>query len=575
MVLGFADNELRGRIPVELGLLSKLKVLTFHSNCLSGDIPPSFGNLSQLGSLNGGQNKLERFIPDTFGQLKNLHSLQLSCNKLTGTIPSSVYYLSFLAFLSVSNNHLQGSLPPDLGLKFPTLKALEVDGNMFTGRVPVSLSNASWLSVLDITSNSFGGKVSLDFGRLPNLSQVGMCSNNLGSREADDLSFLTGLSNSSSLRTVALSGNQFGGVFPEAVTNFSTRFQRLLLGSNRIFGSIPAGIDNLINLQELSLESNHVIGSIPLAICTLQKLEVLVLSRNRISGELPSCLGNLTRLDTFKADGNLIAGTLPPSIGRCTSSKKASNAQSFKYTAFAFAGLLLTLSLVKILGSIEKKERLNIAIDVSSALEYLHHHCLKLIIHRDLKPSNVLLDNAMTAHIGDFGLARFLPNGGRSRSPNHNSSGLVGTIGYAAPAMRPTDSRFKDGLNLHRFAMMAIPAKVMRIVDPTIVPTEEEDLTAENTIRNSRPVNRDSIEECLTSIIGIGVACSMEEPRERMDIIDAAKELRFIKDILLGEWPDFKALVYAVMPKRSQEQSMNLNILQRIYMAIDVAIALP
>ncbi|KAK2993730.1 hypothetical protein RJ640_018351, partial [Escallonia rubra] len=874
MGLGFADNEITGRIPVELGLLSKLLDLTFHSNCLRGDIPPSFGNLSQLEFLNGGQNKLQGFIPDTFGQLKNLLYLQLYCNELTGTIPSSVYNLSFLTVLSVSNNRLQGNLPPDLGLKFPTIKALEVGGNMFTGRVPMSLSNASWLSVLDISSNSFGGKVSLDFGRLPNLLRVIMCSNNLGSREADDLSFLTGLSNSSRLRTVALSGNQFGGVFPEAITNFSTGFQRLLLGSNRIFGSIPAGIENLINLQELSLDRNHVIGSIPSAICTLQKLEVLVLSRNKISGELPSCLGNLTLLSTFKADKNLIEGTLPPSIGRCTSlimldlsrnyihghipeqllcltslsillnlsrnnlmgplplnmgslinlaaldvsqnelsgeipislggcdtlvqlslagnffegnfpsalsnfrglefldvslnnfsgqiptyledlmflrslnlsfndfegevptggifqnltamsflgnyrlcggvpelklpncivenktaRRRPLMLKVFKYTAFAFAGLiLLTLSLVKILWSIEKKEvpssvslssefflkatyemlfsatngfspencvgegsfgcvykgtlngpmtvavkvlnlqdrvayksfiaecntlrnirhrnlvkiitvcsgfdyqgsefkalvfefmpngslegwlhaphmdelekearnlsliqRLNIAIDVSSALEYLHHHCLKPIIHCDLKPSNILLDNAMTAHVGDFGLARFLPNGGRSHSPNHNSSDLVGTIGYAAPeygmgrevsrqgdmysfgilllemftAMRPTGSRFKDGLNLHRFAMMAVPAKVMHIVDPTIVPTEEEDLTAENTIRNSRPVNRDSIEECLTSIIGIGVACSMEEPRERMDIIDAAKELRFVKDILLGEW---------------------------------------
>ena len=76
-------------------------------------------------------------------------------------------------------------------------------------------------------------------------------------------------------------------------------------------------------------------------------------------------------------------------------------------------------------------QRLNIAIDVASALDYLHYHCETSIVHCDLKPSNVLHDDEMVGHVGDFGLARFLHDIIQDSYTNQLSSiGVRGTIGY-------------------------------------------------------------------------------------------------------------------------------------------------
>ena len=79
-------------------------------------------------------------------------------------------------------------------------------------------------------------------------------------------------------------------------------------------------------------------------------------------------------------------------------------------------------------------QRIDIAIDVASALDYLHHHSETPIIHCDLKPSNILLDMNMIAHVGDFGLAKFLKQTiSKSSQDSISSIGLKGTIGYIAP----------------------------------------------------------------------------------------------------------------------------------------------
>jgi serine/threonine protein kinase len=84
--------------------------------------------------------------------------------------------------------------------------------------------------------------------------------------------------------------------------------------------------------------------------------------------------------------------------------------------------------------SLSLVQRLDIATDVASALEYLHYYGSTPIVHCDLKPSNVLLDDDMTARVGDFGLARILVGPDTILSQSMTiASGIKGSIGYIPP----------------------------------------------------------------------------------------------------------------------------------------------
>ncbi|KAL0003319.1 hypothetical protein SO802_017100 [Lithocarpus litseifolius] len=78
-------------------------------------------------------------------------------------------------------------------------------------------------------------------------------------------------------------------------------------------------------------------------------------------------------------------------------------------------------------------QRLNVAIDVSSAIDYVHNHSAQPNIHCDLKQNNILLDNDMIACVSNFALARLFPTTDDSSQKQTSTNGIKGCIGYAAP----------------------------------------------------------------------------------------------------------------------------------------------
>ena len=130
---------------------------------------------------------------------------------------------------------------------------------------------------------------------------------------------------------------------------------------------------------------------------------------------------------------------------------------------------------------------------------------------------------------------------------------------------RPTDSIFLNGLNLHGFVKANLPERIIDIIDPNL-PWERQ----EGEIRMNDTPNEDQngslkIQGCLILILEIGLACSTEVPRERMDITDALVELHLIRQNLLepvSTDKDFKLQVILILI------FLILNLCERIFRSI-------
>jgi len=94
---------------------------------------------------------------------------------------------------------------------------------------------------------------------------------------------------------------------------------------------------------------------------------------------------------------------------------------------------------------------------------------------------------------------------------------------------RPTDDMFENGLDLHHFAKATLTDRVEKAIDPILLQEIEELNKRQRVTLEGKNKSWSNIQDYLASIIKIGVACSFESPRERMDISDALIKLQGVR----------------------------------------------
>ncbi|CBI36775.3 unnamed protein product, partial [Vitis vinifera] len=574
------NMRLEGVISPYISNLSHLTTLSLQANSLYGGIPATIGELSDLETIDLDYTNLTGSIPAVLGQMTNLTYLCLSQNSLTGAIPSipaSISNCTALRHITLFENRLTGTIPLELGSKLHNLQRLYFQQNQLSGKIPVTLSNLSQLTLLDLSLNQLEGEVPPELGKLKKLERLYLHSNNLVSDLPAEIGNLSGL--------VTLD----------------------------LCGTIPSSLGNLSQLRYLYLSHNHLTGKIPIQLTQCSLLMLLDLSFNNLqglTGEVPNS-GRYKNLGSGSFMGNmgLCGGTKLMGLHPCEIQKQKHKKRKWIYylvykaiindgkTVVAVKVLqeecvqgyrsfkrecqilseIRHRNLVRMIGStwnsgfkaivleyigngnleqhlypggsdeggseLKLRERMGIAIDVANGLEYLHEGCPVQVVHCDLKPQNVLLDNDMVAHVADFGIGKLISGDKPRGHVTTTTAFLRGSVGYIPPEYgqgidvstrgdvysfgvmmlemitrkRPTNEMFSDGLDLRKWVCSAFPNQVLDIVDISL---KHEAYLEEG----SGALHK--LEQCCIHMLDAGMMCTEENPQKRPLISSVAQRLK-------------------------------------------------
>jgi len=468
-VLNMAGNGLSGYIPGEIFYLDQLQELDLSSNQISEDIPPQIGN-SNLYELNLSGNKLSGMVPVEIGKLSNLRSLDLSMNMLLGPIPNQIGDISNLQTLNLSNNKFNGTIPYQIGNLADLQYFLDLSYNSLSGDIPGDLGKLSNLITLNISHNNLSGSIPHSLSKMLSLSAINISNNNLEGPVPEG-----GIFNSS--HPVDLSNNKnlcgnIQGLQPCKVSltkpdgGGSSNKKKVVipivasLGGALMISLVLSGIFffSYKRKSRAPRQRNSFSRPNPFSIWNFNGRvvyrDIIEATKNF---DIQYCIGEGALGKVYKAEmsgGEVFAvkklkcdsedldvegiKSFENEVEVMTKTRHRNIVKLYGFCSQGMHNFLIyeymdSGNLFDMLkdekGALKLNwhKRVDIIKSVASALSYMHHDCASPLIHRDISSKNILLSLNLSAHVSDFGTARFL----KLDSPIWTS--FAGTYGYAAP----------------------------------------------------------------------------------------------------------------------------------------------
>ena len=341
--LNLSYNQITGKIPESIRLLSGLEVLSLERNSFQGDVTEShLSNFSKLYYLYLSHNSLSlKFVsgwvppfrlsylglascklgpsfPSWLQTQNSLIELDLSDNELNDFVPEWFWNkLQIMNKLNMSHNNLIGSIL-DMKLKLPYRPSINLNSNRFEGTVPFFFLQASELllsankfsdflcgnvtasaplATLDLSYNQIKGKLPDCWKSVNRLLYLDLSSNQFSGKIPISMGALV------KLEALVLLNNSLMGELPSSLKNCNNLIM-LDVSENMLSGPIPSWIgESMQQLIILILRGNHFSGNLPLHLCYLKRIHLLDLSRNKLSEGIPTCLNNFTALSETSING--------------------------------------------------------------------------------------------------------------------------------------------------------------------------------------------------------------------------------------------------------------------------------
>ncbi|KAJ9188733.1 hypothetical protein P3X46_000100 [Hevea brasiliensis] len=602
-LLNLSYNAITGEIPVEIGKLENLQMLGLAGNRIFGRIPDSLGNLQKLNKIDLSGNELVGGISTAFGNLHSVLSLDLSNNKLNGSIPKEVLNLpslttifnlsnNFLILLPlISNNRLSGNIP-NMIKNCKSLEELYIARNTFSGPIPGTLGEVKGLGTLDLSYNNLSGFIPPDLQKLQALESLNLAFNNLEGivpcggvftnlsrvqlEGNPKLSLKIGCGNAQDHRRKPVKVYVSVGVAVMATLVVFFSIGSLFYMKRR--RKIPDS-SNFIK------EQHQMVSYHNLRQATGNFNEENLIGNGSFGSVYKGCLGDgsvvaIKVLDikqigfqkSFLAECEALRNVRHRNLVKLITSCSSVDLKNKEFLALVYE-FLGNGSLDDWVKGKRKKgngeglnlvQRLNVAIDVASVMDYLHHDCEVPVVHCDLKPSNILLDEDLTAKVGDFGLARLLIEKVGDQTSISSTHVLKGSVGYIPPeyglgvkpstagdtysfgvlllelftGKSPTDDTLMGEQNLVGWVQSAFPSRLLQVLDPELL------LLMDNLFHDGRNINPEVQQECVITILGIGLSCTMNSPDSRISIRNALHKLKAARNNLLNHVPTHQASKY-------------------------------